>query len=391
MDEDRRIERIVGLVILAILAVGCVLVLRPFFTAACFAVVLVMATWPAFLCLERALGGRPTLAALVMSLLAALALVLPPIALALSMEDNIASSVRLLRTVLENGLPPPPAWVGTIDGIGPEIEARWRALAKRGSAASEELEATVLWMRQGLISAGMSVGGAALQLALAVLTSFFLYRDGDAAMRGLLAIGRRIAGEHAPRLLRVAQATINGVVYGILGTAVIQAVALVVGFWIVGIPAALFLGVLAFVLALIPMGPVLIWVPATVWLFVEGATGGAVFLIVWNILTGLMIDQVLKPYLISRGSQLPLILILFGVLGGVAAFGFLGLFLGPTLLAVAYELIREWRSVEEDASGPDRTLWGTEAENLDPHQASAPPKPPLATAGSYVDSKEGTP
>jgi predicted PurR-regulated permease PerM len=326
-----------------------------------------------------------------MSLLAALALVLPPIALALSMEDNIASSVRLLRTVLENGLPPPPAWVGTIDGIGPEIEARWRALAKRGSAASEELEATVLWMRQGLISAGMSVGGAALQLALAVLTSFFLYLDGDAAMRGVLAIGRRIAGEHAPRLLRVAQATINGVVYGILGTAVIQAVALVVGFWIVGIPAALFLGVLAFVLALIPMGPVLIWVPATVWLFVEGATGGAVFLIVWNILTGLMIDQVLKPYLISRGSQLPLILILFGVLGGVAAFGFLGLFLGPTLLAVAYELIREWRSVEEDASGPDRTLWGTEAENLDPHQASAPPKPPLATAGSYVDSKEGTP
>jgi predicted PurR-regulated permease PerM len=391
MDEDRRIERIVGLVILAILAVGCVLVLRPFFTAACFAVVLVMATWPAFLCLERALGGRPTLAALVMSLLAALALVLPPIALALSMEDNIASSVRLLRTVLENGLPPPPAWVGTIDGIGPEIEARWRALAKRGSAASEELEATVLWMRQGLISAGMSVGGAALQLALAVLTSFFLYRDGDAAMRGLLAIGRRIAGEHAPRLLRVAQATINGVVYGILGTAVIQAVALVVGFWIVGIPAALFLGVLAFVLALIPMGPVLIWVPATVWLFVEGATGGAVFLIVWNILTGLMIDQVLKPYLISRGSQLPLILILFGVLGGVAAFGFLGLFLGPTLLAVAYELIREWRSVEEDASGPDRTLWGTEAENLDPHQAPAPSKPPLATAGSYIDSKEGTP
>jgi predicted PurR-regulated permease PerM len=391
MDEDRRIERIVGLVILAILAVGCVLVLRPFFTAACFAVVLVMATWPAFLCLERALGGRPTLAALVMSLLAALALVLPPIALALSMEDNIASSVRLLRTVLENGLPPPPAWVGTIDGIGPEIEARWRALAERGSAASEELEATVLWMRQGLISAGMSVGGAALQLALAVLTSFFLYRDGDAAMRGVLAIGRRIAGEHAPRLLRVAQATINGVVYGILGTAVIQALALVVGFWIVGIPAALFLGVLAFVLALIPMGPVLIWVPATVWLFVEGATGGAVFLIVWNILTGLMIDQVLKPYLISRGSQLPLILILFGVLGGVAAFGFLGLFLGPTLLAVAYELIREWRTVEQDASGPDPTLWGTEAENLDPHQASAPSKPPLATAGSYIDSKEGTP
>src|SRR5918992_4916935 len=129
MDEDRRIERIVGLVILATLAVGCVLVLRPFFTAACFAVILVMATWPAFLRLERALGGRPTLAALAMTLLAALAFVLPPVALALGMEHNIASSVRLLRTVLENGLPP-PAWVGRIDGIGPEIEARWRGVAK---------------------------------------------------------------------------------------------------------------------------------------------------------------------------------------------------------------------------------------------------------------------
>jgi predicted PurR-regulated permease PerM len=245
----------------------------------------------------------------------------------------------------------------------------------------------VLYLRQGLISAGMSVGGAALQLALAVLTSFFLYRDGEAAMRGLLAVGRRIAGEHAPRLLRVAQATIDGVVYGILGTAVIQAVALVVGFWIVGIPAALFLGVLAFVLALIPMGPVLIWAPATVWLLVEGATGWAIFLIVWNILTGLMIDQVLKPYLISRGSQLPLILILFGVLGGVAAFGFLGLFLGPTLLAVAYELIREWRAVEEDAPEATPSAWptGSAAARLD----EAGPEQLHTTTRSYVSSKEG--
>jgi predicted PurR-regulated permease PerM len=373
MDEDKRIERIIGLVILAIVALGCVLVLRPFFTAACFALILVMATWPAFQRLERALGGRTTLAAFAMSLLAALAFVLPPVALALSMEHNIASSIHLLRTVLENGVPPPPPWVSAIDVVGPELEARWQALAQQGSAASAHLEAAVLWLRQGLVRAGMSVGGAALQLALAVLTSFFLYRDGDAAIRGLLAIGRRIAGEHAPRLLRVAQATINGVLYGILGTAVIQAVALVVGFWIVGIPAALFLGVLAFVLALIPMGPVLIWVPATVWLFVEGASGLAVFLIVWNILTGLMIDQVLKPYLISRGSQLPLILILFGVLGGVAAFGFFGLFLGPTLLAVAYELIREWRTVEEDV-----------------REAGGQLEQPLATTEGYVNPKEGT-
>ena len=155
---------------------------------------------------------------------------------------------------------------------------------------------------------------------------------------------RRIAGDNAPRLLRVGYATIIGVVYGVLGTALVQALLILIGLWFTGIPAALLLGLLLFLLALIPFGPLLIWGPAAVWLYLDGEIGWSIFVVAWSIAAGLLSDNVLRPYLISRGSDLPLILVLFGVAGGAVTFGLLGLFLGPTLLAVGYELIREWNA-----------------------------------------------
>ena len=239
--------------------------------------------------------------------------------------------------------------------IGPEIHDRWQVLAARGPEAAERIHAFVVWVRQELIAAGLSLGNAVVQLILAVLTAFFLYRDGTAARRGLIAAGRRIAGEQAPHLLRVAYATINGVVYGVLGTALAQALLILIGLWVTGIPGALLLGLVLFLLALIPFGPVLVWGPAAVWLHLEGHIGWAIFVAIWSIAAGLVTDNVLRPYLISRGSDLPLILILFGVVGGAVAFGALGLFLGPTLLAVGYELIRAWNAAEQSDGQPSIT------------------------------------
>jgi len=355
MDSENRIERTIGLVILAFLAIGCALVLRPFFTAVCFALILVIATWPAFRRLQRLLGGHRTPAALLMVALATLVLVVPPALVASSMDYNVAGTIRLLSDLSERGVPSPPAWVRELDLIGPALDARWRVLAAGGPEAAERIDASVTWVRQQLISAGLGLGSAVVQLILAMLTAFFLYRDGVAAARSLLAAGRRVAGEQAPRLLGVALATINGVVYGVLGTSLAQALLILIGLWITGIPAALLLGLLLFVLALIPSGPVLIWGPAAVWLYLDGAVGSAIFLALWSLAAGLLTDNVLKPWLISRGSDLPLILILFGVIGGAVAFGFLGLFLGPTLLAVGYELIREWNAADAAAAPPRST------------------------------------
>jgi predicted PurR-regulated permease PerM len=346
MATENRIERTIGLVMLAVLAIGCVLVLRPFFTSVCFALILVVATWPAFDRLQDLLGGRKTLAALLMVSLATLVFVVPPALVASSMDYNLAGTIRLLRDLSRHGMPPPPAWVAEVDVIGPELYARWLVLAGGGPEAAERIAAFMTWARQELIGAGLGLGNAIVQLILAMLTAFFLYRDGAAARRGLIVTGRRIAGNHAPRLVRVASATINGVVYGVLGTALAQALLILIGLWVAGIPGALLLGLLLFLLALIPFGPLLIWGPAGLWLYLNGEIGWAIFIVIWSIAAGLVTDNVLRPYLISRGSDLPLIMILFGVVGGAVAFGVLGLFLGPTLLAVGYELIREWNAEE---------------------------------------------
>jgi predicted PurR-regulated permease PerM len=346
MATENRIERTIGLVLLAVLAIGCVLVLRPFFTAVCFALILVVATWPAFERLRQSLGGRRTLAALFMVALATLVFVVPPALVASTMDQHVAGTIRVVRDLWQHGLPPPPAWVAEIDVVGPQIYARWQTLAGGGPEAVERIQAFFAWARHELIAAGLSLGNAVVQLILAMLTAIFLYRDGEAVRRSLVVAGRRIAGDQAPRLLRVAYATINGVVYGVLGTALAQALLILIGLWVTGIPAALLLGLLLFVLALIPFGPVLIWAPAAVWLYLDGEIGRAVFVVIWSLAAGFVTDNLLRPWLISRGSDLPLILILFGVVGGAVAFGVLGLFLGPTLLAVGYELIREWNAVD---------------------------------------------
>ena len=346
MESDNRIERTIGLVMLAVLAIGCVLVLRPFFTAVCFALILVVATWPAFARLRHLLGERKTLAALLMVTLATLVFVVPPALVASSIDYNVSGTIRLVLDLAQHGIPPPPTWVSEVDVIGPEVYARWQVLAAGGPEAAERIQGFMTFVRQHLIDAGLGLGNAIVQLILAMLTAFFLYRDGLAAERVLATTGRRIAGDQAPRLLRVASATINGVVYGVLGTSLAQALLIVIGLWAAGIPAALLLGLLLFVLALIPFGPALIWGPAAAWLYFDGEIGWAIFVVVWSLAAGLVTDNVLRPYLISRGSDLPLLLILFGVVGGAAAFGVLGLFLGPTLLALGYELIREWNMAE---------------------------------------------
>jgi predicted PurR-regulated permease PerM len=184
-------------------------------------VILVVATWPAFDRLRELLGGRRTLAALVMVTLATLVFVVPPALIASSIAYNVAGTIRLLSDVSQRDLPPPPlAWVAGINLIGPEIHDRWQVLAAGGPEAAERIRTFVVWIRQQLIAAGLSLGNAVVQLILAVVMAFFLYRDGAAAP---IAAGRRIAGDEVPHLLRVAYATINGVVYGVLATALAQA------------------------------------------------------------------------------------------------------------------------------------------------------------------------
>lgn len=337
-----RIERAAGLVVFSLLAVGCFVVLRPFMSALLWAMVLTFSTWPIYTWLVRRLGGRNRLAALLMTLLVAAVLVVPLAILGATLAEHVAGVASIVRVLLDEGLPAPPGWLAGIPLFGAEIEAYWASLAQDQVAFAAAVEPYIARAGNWTLRSGASLGQGALELTLSVVACFFFYRDGLDAAAKLRSSMDRLAGSRAQYLLDVAGRTVTGVVYGLLGTAVAQGALAAVGLWIAGVPGALLLGFLTFVVSPIPFGPPLIWVPATVWLFYSGEAGWGVFLALWGLLGISSIDNVVKPYLISRESRLPMLLVFLGVIGGVLAFGVVGVFLGPTLLAVGFTLVQEW-------------------------------------------------
>jgi predicted PurR-regulated permease PerM len=199
---------------------------------------------------------------------------------------------------------------------------------------------------------GGTIGRGLLDLTLGVLISYFFFRHGTGTAARISTLIDTFGGEKGQHLLGVAKNTLIGVVYGILGTALAQGLLAAFGFWISGVPGAPFLGLLTFFIAFIPFGTPFIWVPATFWLFSEGHTGWGVFMILWGTFVISGIDNFLRPYFISIGSNLPFIIVLLGVIGGIIGFGFIGIFIGPTLLALAYTLILEWSTVTKVISVP---------------------------------------
>jgi predicted PurR-regulated permease PerM len=172
----------------------------------------------------------------------------------------------------------------------------------------------------------------------------------------------------------VAGGTVRSVIYGVIGTALAQATLQATGLWLAGVPAAFFLGFLTFFLSFVPAGPPLVWLPAAAWLLYNDALGSGIFLAIWGVLVVSGVDNVLRPYLISRGANLPFILVFLGVVGGVLAFGFLGVFLGPTLLAIGYVLVEEWSAGARTSALPAGGA-----------QQPAPRPPAAAPAAGPVD------
>jgi predicted PurR-regulated permease PerM len=338
-----KLEQHLGWIALVLVLAGCLIVLFPFVSAILWAIILCSSSWPLYERLLRGLRGRRTLAAAVMTGLLVVVMLLPFVIVGVTLADNVEAVSAAVRKWFAVGPPRAPDWVEKLPVVGREVAAAWQLLATDGrkflADAQRFLEPVSLW----LLKAGLGLGRGLLDLALSILVAFFLFRDGPTAAEWLTTSVKRIGGEEGQRLLEVASKTMRGVVYGILGTALVQAVLAGIGFWIAGVPGAGLLALLTFFLSVVPVGPPLIWIPAALWLFAQGATGWGVFMLIWG--TGVSsVDNVVKPWLISQGNEMPFILIFFGVLGGVMAFGLIGVFLGTTLLAVGYRLVKEWAS-----------------------------------------------
>lgn len=337
-----RVEVWIGATVAALLAFGCLLILRPFISAALWALILCFTTWPLFTRLEGIVGGRRTLAASIATLVLASIVVTPVAILVTSLSRNITEVMVASQRLIHEGPPPLPAWVANLPMVGNRLSAYWTEVNQSGSARLAEIARLLPAAKRFVLGSGRALGEGIFQIVLSLLLVFFFYRDGEAAAERLSATINRIGGDEGIQLLGVAGATMRAVVYGILGTALVQGVLAATGFIIAGVPGAVLLGFITFILSPFPGGPALVAAPAAFWLYRQDSLGWAIFMIVWGLFVS-GIDNLVRPLLISRaGGTAPLILVLLGVIGGAMAFGLIGLFLGPTLLAVGYSLFEAW-------------------------------------------------
>jgi predicted PurR-regulated permease PerM len=343
MVSRQTIEHSIGITILALIAVGAFLVLRPFLSAIVWAAVLTYSTWPMFERLKARLGEREILAAAVMILAVACALVLPIAVLAWSMADEVVRVSGIIRRWFEYGLPALPPWVVDIPLLGGRLVRRWHDLFQTGDL-TQNLSPYVATARAYLLIVASTVTNALLELLLSLLLAFFFYCNGLKIGAAVNTMGVSLTGERGHRLVGIVAATIRGVVKGLLGTNLLQAILGALGFWAAGVPGAMLLGFFVFFLTVIPLGASLVWIPAVIWVANTGRQGTALVLALWCVLIFAVLENVARPFLMGRGSTLPALLILLGMLGGMSAFGFLGVFLGPALLALVYALIEEWRA-----------------------------------------------
>jgi len=356
MLERLQLERYAQIAGVAILVVGCFYVISPFLAAVLFAAVVCATTWPVFVRIRRGVGDRPVVASLLMTLLLALVVIVPVALLALALTENVTQLVDFARGLVQSGVPALPAWVLRLPLIGEWLNDYWHRVAESRDELRNFGERMIEPGRTVLVAVGSVLGQGLIQLTLAVMICFFLYRDGDSLMWALRKTALRLAGGMGERIVQIIHNTVISVVFGILGTALAQGLVALLGFIIAGVPGALVLAIATFFLSMIPAGPPLIWLGATVWLVSEGNFGWAVFMAIWGAFAISGIDNVVRPILISRGADLPFLLVFIGVLGGLLAFGFIGIFIGPTLLALAYALVLQWINSEADVRSDDLPL-----------------------------------
>ncbi|WP_128594740.1 AI-2E family transporter [Paraburkholderia kirstenboschensis] len=341
MKSDQLIERLAAVFALIILVGGSLLVLAPFTTALLWGAILSYSSWGLYRRLTSALGGRRKSAATLIVFIILIVVLGPFVYAGFAFGAHVHDIVALVQRLFEAGLPDLPPWVARVPVIGSSIESFWERLTSSNSELIAQLRTLAAPAGKWILAAAIAVTHGLGLLALSIVLAFF-YTGGEGAAAWLNAGMRRIAGERADYLLALAGSTVKGVVYGILGTALVQGILAGFGCWIAGVPGPALLGLATFFLSVIPGGPVIVWLPAAIWLYHGGATGWAVFLVVWGVLVVGMSDNVIKPILIGKNSDMPLILVMLGILGGAFAFGFLGVFIGPTLLAVAYTVLHDW-------------------------------------------------
>jgi predicted PurR-regulated permease PerM len=339
-----------GVLTLVAMIAACVWILMPFVAAVIWAAMIVIATWPIMASVQRRLGGRrgPAVAVMVIALMTLL--VVPTwlgISTIASNSDRVGQFVHSLEV---DGLPQPPAWLERIPVVGSRLTEQWKGFAGNPESLLARVQPYMKDAAKWVAEKAGGLGSTVIQLLLTVLVSGILFASGETAANGVLRFLRRLAGERGENSGRLAARAVRAVALGIVVTALAQTLIAAAGLFLVGVPHAGLLAAIIFVLCIAQLGPLLVMAPAVIWLYSSGSAGRGTVLLVFS-LVAVTLDNILRPVLIKKGADLPLLLILSGVLGGVLAFGVVGLFVGPVLLAVAWTLLVAWVGDLDPAPG----------------------------------------
>ncbi len=313
-------------------------VLKPFLFGLIWATTIVVATWPVMMAIQRRCGGRRWLATLAMLLILLVVIVLP-LYQAISTLALHGGAIRAaIKSLPDYALMAPPAWVQRF----PRVAQEWQALADAGAGGLlARLEPYLTMAAKWLLSNAAIVGVFVMHMLTTIVIAGILYFQGDVAANFMQRFANRLAGHRGVAAIRLAGLSIRAVALGIVVTAVVQSALGGLGLWIAGVPAAGIITALMLMLCLAQLGPFLPLLGGVIWLFQNDMKLAAVLLLVWAVLVT-MLDNLLRPMLIKRGVNLSMLLILAGVLGGMFAFGIVGLFIGPVILAVTSTLLKAW-------------------------------------------------
>lgn len=317
-------------------------ILRPFLFSLTWAVMIVIATWPLMLKIERVCWRKRWIAVLIMSLALLLLLVLPLSFAIVTILDSTGDLIGLLEKLKTIKTGDPPAWFDDIPFYADKLHQLWQQFSvispQELSAKLTPYARTVLtWF----IAEVGNIGFLVVQFVLMIVLSAVLYARGEEAADLVCRFARRLAGERGIEAALLSGAAIRSVAIGIVGTAVIQSSFGGLGLVVAGVPAATLLIAIMMMLCIAQIGPALVLFPAVVWLYWSGDNTWATILLVWSVFVTL-IDNFMRPFLIKMGADLPILLIIAGVIGGLVAFGIIGLFIGPVMLAVTYTLLLAW-------------------------------------------------
>lgn len=358
MESKEQLARLVALMAAVALAAGCFFVLKPFLSALAWAVILVFCTWPAYRALTDRLRLGPNTAALVMVSIEFLVIGLPLLFATPVSREDIEGIRSWIERVFTEGLPDLSGLFLSIPFVGNQLGEWWQALAGDSSRIFALFRPYAGTIAQTALAVLLALLSGIAEMLIAILLAFFIYRDGASIAKHSYSLLERVAGPRAQPLWDLTGNVTRGVVYGLLGTAVVQGFMTWAGLWISGVPQSVLLGVIAGVISILPVGAPLVWLPAAIWLMTSGSIGWGIFMLLYGALGISSVDNFIRPWLIARGADLPLLLTVLGALGGVFAFGILGLFLGPVLLAIGYSLIMEWATgrAQEASTEPPQTV-----------------------------------